>query len=141
MATSGTVESEAGSNIVGNNTRRVTLATDDPTALDLAAIRTNTATAATGSALVTKTDRSGTVTLGGTAQTLAAANASRRGFSIQNTSAGDLWFSTEATAVALSPSFKIPPNALYEEPAHGVDGGAISIIGATTGQAFSAREW
>lgn len=87
------------------------------------------------------TDISGTITSGGTAQTIAAANAVRNGFSIQNTSAGDLWFNTLATAVAASPSIRIPAGGLYESPVNQRPTGAISLIGATTGQTFSAREW
>jgi hypothetical protein len=90
---------------------------------------------------VTYTDKSGTVTSGGAAQTLAAANASRRGFWIQNQSTGDLWISSVGTAAATQPSLKIAPGYLYECPAHGVPVTAISIYGATTGQAFAAREW
>lgn len=84
---------------------------------------------------------SGTITTGNTAQNAAAANSSRRGFWIQNNSSGDLWISTIATAVLSQPSLKIASGALYESPLGGAGTGAISIIGATTGQAFSGREW
>jgi hypothetical protein len=87
------------------------------------------------------TSISGTIAAGGTAQNAAAANSSRRGFWIQNNSAGDLWISTVATAVASQPSLKIASGALYESPPGGAGTGAISIIGATTSQAFSGREW
>lgn len=87
------------------------------------------------------TNASGTITSGGTAQNAAAANATRRGFVLQNNSTGDLWFSTIATAVQSQPSFKLPPGAYYESPPFGGGVGAISIIGATTGQAFTGREW
>lgn len=90
---------------------------------------------------VTATDKSGTITAGGSAQTLMAANANRRGFSIQNNSNGDLWFSGLAAAVQSQPSMRIASGALFETPAHAVGTTAISIIGATTGQAFTAREW
>ena len=91
---------------------------------------------------VTYTDRSGTIATGGAAQQIAAANASRKGFFVQNVSVGDLSISSLATAVQSQPSLKIPAGALYEFPASvGVPAGAISIIGATTGQAFTAREW
>jgi hypothetical protein len=87
------------------------------------------------------TSASGTITSGGTAQNAAAANASRRGFQLQNNSTGDLWFSTIATAVQSQPSFKLPPGAYYESPPFGGGVGAISIVGATTGQAFTGREY
>lgn len=87
------------------------------------------------------TDRSGTITSGGTAQVLMAENLTRTGFSIQNLSTGDLWISSITTAVASQPSLKIPAGGLYECPLHGVPTNAISIIGAITGQAFQAMEW
>lgn len=87
------------------------------------------------------TSRSGTIASGGVAQTLMAANSSRRGFWIQNVSTGDLWISDLGTASAAQPSVVVPPGALYEAPSGGVPTSAISIFGATTGQAFAAREW
>ena len=88
------------------------------------------------------TDRSGTITLGGTAQSLMAANPSRKGYLIQNNSAGTLWFNElGATAVQAAPSISIAAGALYQSPSPGASALAISIIGATTGQAFTAREW
>lgn len=84
---------------------------------------------------------SGTVTAGGTAQNAAAANSGRVGFSIQNQSSGVLWFSTLATAVASQPSIKLLPGAYYESPPGGAGTGALSVLGATTGQAWAGREW
>lgn len=93
------------------------------------------------SSRATVTNKSGTITSGGVAQTLAAANASRLGFWIQNQSTGDLWLSSIGTASASQPSLWLPPGAYYEFPLNGVPTTAISIFGATTGQAFAAREW
>ena len=86
-------------------------------------------------------DRSGTVTTGGTAQTLMAAQPQRAGFWIQNNSAGDLWIRAGGTAAATQPSLRIPPNSLYENPDACVPLDAISIFGATAAQAFTCREW
>lgn len=94
----------------------------------------------TSTTAVTMTDKSGTITTGGTAQTPIASNAARKGFEIQNLSTGDLWFSTLAAAVQSQPSVKIAAGQLYETPAGGAGTGAVSLIGATTGQAFMARE-
>lgn len=88
-----------------------------------------------------QTSRSGTIATGATAQSLMAVNSARRGFWVQNLSAGDLWISDVGTAAATQPSINIPPGALYEAPRDAVPTTAISIYGATTGQAFSAREW
>jgi len=86
-------------------------------------------------------NKSGTITTGGTAQTLSAANSARNGFWIQNQSAGSLWIYELGAATQASPSLEIKPGQLYEYPAGGVPASAISIIGATTGQVFAAREW
>ncbi|MFD6316906.1 hypothetical protein [Methylorubrum thiocyanatum] len=86
-------------------------------------------------------DRSGTITVGGTAQTLMEANAARRGYWVLNLSAGDLWISGLGNAAASQPSLKIPAGALYESPAHHTSSAKLTIFGASTGQAFSAREF
>jgi hypothetical protein len=90
---------------------------------------------------VAPTDRSGTITSGGTQQTLMASNASRKGYLLQNNSTGDLWINSTAAAVVGQPSIKLGPGDYYESPYSGTPVGAVSIIGATTGQAFSSREW
>lgn len=90
---------------------------------------------------VTPTDRSNTITAGGTAQVAIALNAGRRAYWILNTSAGDLWISDVGTATAASPSLRIPPNGLYESLPGNCPTNAISIIGATTAQSFAAREY
>lgn len=89
---------------------------------------------------VTQADRSGTVATGGQAQVLAPANPQRRGCAIQNQSTGNLWISSTGTAAATQPSFLVLPGQEYLCRAPATDG-AISIFGATTGQAYAAREW
>lgn len=80
-----------------------------------------------------------TIATGGTAQTLFAANPTRRGMAIQNQSSGDLYI---ATAAALNQSsLRITPGAYYEVPAGHTGTALIQVIGATTGQPFWAREW
>lgn len=87
------------------------------------------------------TDRSGTVTTGGTAQTLMASNASRKGWRVMNLSTGDLWINDKGgTAAATQPAFKLLAGYAYESPTFGASTAAISIFGATTGQAFEAME-
>lgn len=86
-------------------------------------------------------DRSGTITLGGTAQTLIEATLRRRGFFLQNTSAGDLWINVGVAAVAASPSIRIPSGAAYETPEGANPAGLVSIIGATTAQSFTCKVW
>ncbi len=117
----------------------VTASPTSYTVLDrLKSIATNTGTL---SAAPTLTDKSGTITLGGSAQVLAAANSARRGFSIQNLSTNSLWIRDGGTAAATQPSFEIVGGALYEYPLGGCPTTALSIYGATTSQAFAAREW
>lgn len=87
-------------------------------------------------------DKSGTVTLGGTAQQLMAANPLRRGFFIQNQSTADMWINAKgATATAAEPSIWLPAGAAYSTDYGNVSLLAISIFGATTGQAFCAEEY
>lgn len=90
---------------------------------------------------VLPSNRSGTIAVGGTAQTLMAANADRRGFWLQNLSAGDLWINELGVAAAAAPSLKLAAGSLYESPITGCPSGPVSVFGATAAQAFSAREW
>lgn len=84
------------------------------------------------------TDRSGNIGTGGTAQVLAAANAARTSLVGQNISAGDLWINEtgNAAAVDTAGSFKVVAGQAF---AIGTNR-AISIVGATTGQKFTATE-
>jgi len=88
------------------------------------------------------TSISGTITTGGAAQTISAANVYRNGFWVQNNSSGDLWVNELGSAAAASqPAIKIAAGQLYESQKGEPCPYAISIFGATTGQAFTAREW
>ena len=84
------------------------------------------------------TNRSGTITTGGVAQSLAPANASRRSLAGMNISAGDLWINEigGTAAVGAAGSYKIASGDTFEISTNR----AVSIIGATTGQAFTATE-
>ena len=90
---------------------------------------------------VTFTDRSGTIAAANTTQQIAPANPARSGFLIQNLSTGDLWLATSGAATAGQPALRIGAGQLLEFPASGVPAGAVSVLGATAGQSFSAREW
>lgn len=94
-------------------------------------------------ASATLTDRSGSITAGATAQQLAASNTARKGWRLQNTSTGDLWFNDTGNAASIggAGSFKVAAGGYYETPNGGASQTAISIYGATTGQTFSASEW
>lgn len=89
----------------------------------------------------TYTERSSTITLGGTAQEAMAANASRKDYFLQNISAGDIWFSfVETAAVDGAGSVKLSPGASAFSAGGFVSTQALSIIGATTGQKFTLWE-
>lgn len=92
-----------------------------------------------GTTLPAGTDRSGAITVGGTAQTLAAANTARTGLTGQNISSGDLWINEiGGTAAAdTAGSYKIPAGGTFEVSTNR----AVSIVGATTGQKFTATEY
>lgn len=87
-------------------------------------------------------DRSGTITLGGTAQTLAAANVNRVYLFIQNVANdGDMWVNFGTTAVQNQPSIKLVPTASLElSKSDFVSTESVSIIGPTTGATFTAKE-
>lgn len=82
-------------------------------------------------------NRSGSITAGGTSQTLAALNANRTHLFIQNISDGDLWMSEYGpAAVDGSGSYRIAPGLA----ARVLTRNAITIVGAATGQKFTATE-
>lgn len=87
------------------------------------------------------TNRSGTITLGGTAQNAMASNASRKYLYLENpeTATEDLWFRFTGTAAAASPSKVLHPGDIYEVNAF-VPTQALSVFAATTAHAFTAEE-
>jgi hypothetical protein len=90
------------------------------------------------------TDGSATIAAGGTAQSLFVADVKRRGYSVQNLSSGNLFINDvggTAVSTGTGASFTLIPGALYESPDGAMPIQAISILGATTSQAFAAREW
>lgn len=84
------------------------------------------------------TNRSGAITTGGTAQSLAVANANRKSLSGQNISSGDLWINEVGGTAAIDAagSYKITAGAAFKINTNQ----AVSIIGATAGQKFTATE-
>lgn len=82
-----------------------------------------------------------TITTGGTAQVALAADTNKGGYWVQNQSTGPLYISDTGTAVANDTCLQIPAGAYYETPPSYLPKGAVSIIGATTGQAYNAGRW
>lgn len=89
----------------------------------------------------TVTNRSGTITTGGTAQQLAPENLTRTNLVIQNRSSLALEVREDGTAAAAAGSWQIPAGALLAFTDGDAPQGAISIWGSQTGQAFTAKEW
>lgn len=93
---------------------------------------------------VSCTNRSSTITVGGTSQTLMAANPARIGWEIWNLSSEVLWVNKIGGAAAADTigSFPINPYGYYCDPAvHGCTESAITIVGFTTGSKFTSFEW
>jgi hypothetical protein len=88
----------------------------------------------------TFTDRSGSVTAGGTRQQVMAANANRRYLLFQNVSTGDLWVRFGANANGDQPSILVPSRRGFVMKDDFINTDALDVFGATTGQAFSAKE-
>ena len=88
----------------------------------------------------TLTDRSGILAAANVAQTIANANANRKYFIFENQSSGNLWINFTATAVEDEPSIMIVPTGSMVMEAGFISTEAISVIGATMGQAWSAKE-
>lgn len=88
------------------------------------------------------TDISGTITLGGTAQSLTATPSN--GVAIYNPDpTNDLWVSLSTTALANgSGSIRVSSNGgAYETPPGMKPFHAVSIVGGVTGQKFTAVKW
>ena len=79
-----------------------------------------------------------TITLGGTAQSVFTANAIRTFFFIVNTS-DTIMYVDDTGATATSASLPLRANGGYYEP-HVAPTGAISLLCATTGKTFVAKQ-
>lgn len=85
-------------------------------------------------------DRSGSMTTGGTAQELMPANPARRYLLIQNISTENEWIDFGVRAVADKPSIRLSAGDSLVMESGFVSGESISIIAATTGSKFVAKE-
>ena len=109
---------------------------------DLRALATDTLGRQVTTATGTLTNRSGTITAGGTAQVLMAVNASRKYLLVQNPSAAteSLWINFTTAAVESQPSIELTPGQGFLMEAGFISTEAVSVIAATTGHAFTAKE-
>ena len=86
------------------------------------------------------TDRSSTITTGGSAQVAMAALTTRKGYFFQNISSESMWGSFTGTAAPnAAGSFPIQPNGVIRST-QACETTALSIYGATTGKVFTAWE-
>ena len=86
-------------------------------------------------------DGSGTIASGGVAQLLFAGVVPANGFQVGNNSSATLYVSDVGTASAGGASMPIAAGAIYTTPDGYRPAGAVSIFGASNGQAFAARRW
>jgi len=86
-------------------------------------------------------DGSGTVTSGGTAQTLFGGIVPSNGYLVANNSSDTLYVSDVGVATSGGASIPIPAGAVFMTPSGYRPAGAVSLWGSTTGQAFAARSW
>lgn len=86
-------------------------------------------------------NKSGTVTVGATAQTLAAANTARKYLFVQNVDDGeDLWINFTTAAVRDQPSIRLRPGESFEMTGGFLTTELVSVIATTTGHKFTAKE-
>lgn len=91
---------------------------------------------------VVPTDKGGTITTGGTAQTAIAANASRKGWCIQNPSdAGEVMYVRVGATATTTSGMQLAAGQQACNPASIVDQGLVSVIAATTSHRWYGTEW
>jgi hypothetical protein len=100
--------------------------------------------ASAASAPADAVDGSTSISVGGAAQNLFGGSVPANGFAIYNPdAANDLWISDSATAAVNGQgSLRVPANGGgYETPPGYRPLGAVSVVGASTGQKITARRW
>ena len=106
---------------------------------DIAALSTTTPFPVQ-SANATPTDKSGSITTGGSAQVAMAALSTRKGYFFQNISSEVMWGSWVGTAAPnTAGSFPIQPNGILRNTTP-CETTALSVYGATTAKVFTAWE-
>ena len=91
---------------------------------------------------VTMTDRSGTITAGGTSQTLAAVNATRQRIIVQNpcNATESLYINFTGAATTNGTSIELAACGSYDSGPGPVSTQSVTVIAATTGHAFMSKE-
>lgn len=117
--------------------------TNDPSLVVTISPNSPALTVTTASATGTLTNRSGTIATGGTAQTLAAINATRKYIFIENPCAAteSLWINFTTAAVVSQPSIEIPIcGSFLMSSSNFVSTELVSVIATTSAHAFIAKE-
>lgn len=91
-----------------------------------------------GSAAV---DGSGTVSAGGTAQSLFGGIVPGNGWLVANNSSAPVYACDVGAATPGGASIPIAPGAVFVTPPGYKPAGVVSLYGGTSGQAFAARRW
>jgi hypothetical protein len=86
-------------------------------------------------------DGSGTVIVGGIAQTLFAGVVPTNGYLVANNSTATIYVSDVGAATSGGASIPIAAGAVFMTPSGYKPAGAVSLWGGATGQAFAARRW
>jgi hypothetical protein len=86
-------------------------------------------------------DGSGTVIVGGIAQTLFAGVVPTNGYLVANNSTATIYASDVGAATSGGASIPIAAGAVFMTPSGYKPAGAVSLWGGATGQAFAARRW
>jgi hypothetical protein len=86
-------------------------------------------------------DGSGTIVVGGVAQTLFGGLTPVNGYLLANTSSATLYLCDVGTATGGGASIPVAPGAVFMTPTGYKPPGPVSLYGGTTGQAFAARRW
>lgn len=88
-----------------------------------------------------QTDGGGTITAGGTSQTIFAANNNRRYFEFQNTSDTTMYIDFgQAATNSGTKSFTVLAGGFYVNPSNFCTHLSITVLCATTGKTFSTKE-
>lgn len=86
-------------------------------------------------------DGGGTITTGGTSQIVFAANESRRSFEFQNTSDTVMYLDFgQAATNTLTKSYTIAAGGFYVHPSNLCYTTSITVLCATTGKTFTAKQ-
>src|SRR3972149_3148872 len=98
-------------------------------------------TVAGGINRVSFTNRSGTLTAASVAQQIMAANLNRKYLLVQNVSSGNMWINFNTNANLNQPSILLlAGGGSFDSEGSAIITDSVSIIGATIGQEYTAKE-